>query len=153
MPGKIGQEISQSKPFALREEEAYLNLARSFEYLTQQLTEIFRPYQLSTTQYNVLRILRGAGEEGLNCTEAARRMITHDPDITRLFDRLAQRNLIRRSRSENDRRVVLAHITEEGLGLLAELDEPVRRMHATQFAALTGAQLVELIQYLEMLRP
>lgn len=153
MPGKIGHEISQSKPFALREEEAYLNLARSFEHLTQQLTELFRPYQLSTTQYNVLRILRGAGEAGLNCTEAARRMITHDPDITRLFDRLAQRNLIRRSRSENDRRVVLAHITPEGLQLLAELDEPVRQMHATQFAALTGAQLVELIQYLEMLRP
>lgn len=153
MSGKIGQEIQQTKPFALREEEAYLNLARSFEYLTQQLTEVFRPHQLSTTQYNVLRILRGAGETGLNCTEAARRMITHDPDITRLFDRLAQRNLIRRSRSVQDRRVVMAFITEEGLELLRELDEPVRRMHEAQFAALSEAQLEGLIGYLEMLRP
>lgn len=153
MSGKIAQEISQTKPFALREEEAYLNLARSFEYLTQQLTELFRPYQISTTQYNVLRILRGAGEAGLNCTEAARRMITHDPDITRLFDRLAQRNLIRRTRSQSDRRVVVAHITEEGLALLGELDEPVRRMHAAQFSGLTGEELEGLIGALELLRP
>jgi DNA-binding MarR family transcriptional regulator len=153
MPGKIAQEIAQTKPFTLREEEAYLNLARSYEHLTQQLTELFRPYQLSTTQYNVLRILRGAGEEGLNCTEAARRMITHDPDITRLFDRLAQRDLIRRSRSKADRRVVMAHITDSGLALLAELDSPVRLLHERQFAKLDPHQLEGLIGSLESLRP
>jgi DNA-binding MarR family transcriptional regulator len=153
MSGKIAQEISQSKPFALREEEAYLNLARTFEHLTQQLTELFRPHQLSTTQYNVLRILRGAGDAGLNCTEAARRMITHDPDITRLFDRLTQRDLIRRTRSLSDRRVVMAHITAAGLDLLAELDEPVRRMHIEQFSPLSPAQLDSLIGSLEELRP
>lgn len=153
MSGKIAYEISQTKPFAQREEEAYLNLARSFEFLTQQLTEIFRPYQISTTQYNVLRILRGAGEAGLNCTEAARRMITHDPDITRLFDRLAQRNLIRRSRSQSDRRVVMAHITAEGNQLLEELDEPVRALHTAQFAGLSEQQLEAFIGHLEALRP
>ncbi len=153
MPGKIAQEIAQSKPFALLEEEAYLNLARTFEHLTQQITELFRPHNLSVTQYNVLRILRGAGEPGLNCTEAARRMITHDPDITRLFDRLANRNLIRRTRSEVDRRVVMAHITPEGLELLEQLDQPLSDLHDRQFAVLSGPQLENLIALLEQLRP
>ncbi len=153
MAGKIAQEIVQSKPFALREEEAYLNLARTFEYLTQQLAELFREYQLSPTQYNVLRILRGAGAPGLTCSEAARRMITHDPDITRLFDRLEARHLIRRGRSETDRRVVLAFITEAGAELLARIDEPLAELHRRQFEGLDGVELEGLIASLERLRP
>jgi DNA-binding MarR family transcriptional regulator len=153
MAGKIAQEIVQTKPFVIREEEAYLNLARTFEYLTQQLAELFREYQLSTTQYNVLRILRGAGDEGLNCTEAARRMITHDPDITRLFDRLETRGLIRRGRSEADRRVVLAYIAEAGLELLEKLDAPVVEMHVRQFGPLGPEELEQFIGILERLRP
>lgn len=130
-----------------------MNLARSYEYLTQQLTELFRRWNLSTTQYNVLRILRGAGEAGLSCTEAARRMITHDPDITRLFDRLEGRGLIRRGRLAEDRRVVMAYITDSGLELLGELDQPVTEMHAKQFAMLEDKELTELIHLLEELRP
>ncbi|GAB4414511.1 MAG: MarR family transcriptional regulator [Bryobacter sp.] len=153
MSGKIAKEIQQAKPFTQREEEAYLNLARSYEYLTQQLTELFRRWNLSTTQYNVLRILRGVGEAGLSCTEAARRMITHDPDITRLFDRLEGRGLIQRGRLPEDRRVVMAYITESGLELLAELDQPVAELHSKQFAMLEREEVAELIQLLEELRP
>lgn len=153
MSGKIADEISQKKPFACREEEAFLNLARSYQFLEQGFTELFRSHQLSTTQYNVLRILRGAGEAGLTCTEAAQRMITHDPDITRLFDRLEARGLVKRQRSSTDRRVVMASITEGGLGLLASLDQPVLDLHLDQMKHLNPEQVEQLIGLLELLRP
>jgi DNA-binding MarR family transcriptional regulator len=153
MPGKIAVEIQQKKPFSCREEEAFLNLARSYQYLEQGFAELFRPHNLSTTQYNMLRILRGAGPEGLNCTEAAQRMISHDPDVTRLFDRLENRNLIERSRSLQDRRVVMVKISSAGLALLGELDEPVLRLHQEQMERLSGDQLEQLVFLLETMRP
>lgn len=153
MSGKIAAEISQTKPFTCREEEAFLNLARSYEHLQQGFAELFRTFQLSTTQYNVLRILRGAGEEGLTCTEAARRMISHDPDITRLFDRLESRALIVRSRSTADRRVVMARISEAGVALLAQLDQPVLDLHMEQMRRLTPEGVETLITLLEQVRP
>lgn len=153
MSGKIAAEILQTKPFTCREEEVFLNLARSYEYLLQGLSELFRAFNLSTTQYNILRILRGAGEEGLNCTEAAQRMVSHDPDITRLLDRLETRNLIERMRLSSDRRVVVAKITAAGLALLAQLDQPMLDLHATQMERLKPEQLEELIGLLEQLRP
>ncbi len=153
MAGKIAVEISQTKPFSCREEEVYLNLARSFDHLSQGLSELFRGFNLSGTQYNIMRILRGAGEEGLTCTEAAQRMISHDPDITRLLDRLEARNLIVRMRSSADRRVVVARITADGLALLAELDQPLLDLHSVQMQCLKPEQLEELIGLLELLRP
>lgn len=153
MPGKIAAEISQSKPFVCREEEAFLNLARSHEHLSQGFSELFRPFNLSTTQYNVLRILRGAGPAGLTCTEAAQRMISHDPDITRLFDRLEARGLIERSRSVADRRVVMANISQAGLQLLDQLQQPVLDLHADQMRRLNPDQVEALINLLELLRP
>ncbi len=153
MPGKLLQEIAQAKPWTCREEEAFLNIARTYEYLAQTLSEFFREYHLSMTQYNMLRILRGAGPEGLNCTEAARRMITHDPDVTRLFDRLEVRRLILRKRSSVDRRVVLASITEHGLELLSQMDEPLCDLHVRQMAGLTPEKLETLIEACEALRP
>lgn len=153
MSGKIAAEILQTKPFACREEEAFLNLARSYEHLLQGLSELFRNYNLSTTQYNVLRILRGAGPAGLTCSEAANRMISHDPDITRLFDRLEARGLVHRSRSVEDRRVVMASISEAGLELLREIDQPVIDLHADQMQRLTPENIEQLISLLELLRP
>ena len=153
MSGKLAQEIVQAKPWTCREEEAYLNVARTYEHLTQGLTEFFRPYCLSITQYNMLRILRGAGPEGLNCTEAARRMISNDPDVTRLFDRLEARSLIERSRSTADRRVVQAAITAAGLALLAGIDEPIRDFHVRQMSPLGPVGIEELIDVCETLRP
>ncbi|MCX6612980.1 MAG: MarR family transcriptional regulator [Acidobacteria bacterium] len=145
--------MSQTKPFSCREEDVFLNLARSYEYLLQGLGELFKAQNISTTQYNILRILRGAGEAGLNCTEAAQRMISHDPDITRLLDRLEARNLIERSRSATDRRVVMVKITQAGLDLLQQLDQPLLDLHAAQMERLNPEQLEELIGLLELLRP
>ena len=153
MSGKVAQEIVQTKPFVCREEEAFLNLARTHEHIMQGFSELFREFHISTTQYNVLRILRGAGSEGLNCTEAAQRLISHDPDITRLFDRLEVRGLIARSRSTADRRVVQATITEQGLDILIKLDQPVFDLHAQQMQNLNAGEMEELIRLLELMRP
>ncbi len=153
MSGKLAQEIVQAKPFTCREEEAYLNVARTHEYLAQRLSEFFRPYNLSITQYNMLRILRGAGPEGLSCTEAARRMISSDPDVTRLFDRLEARALIERTRSTADRRVVQAAIAPGGLELLSSIDEPIRDFHIHQMAVLSPGRLNDLVEICESLRP
>ncbi len=153
MFGKLAQEIVQAKPFSCREEEAYLNVARTYEYMAQRLTEFFRPYGLSSTQYNMLRILRGAGPEGLSCTEAARRMISSDPDVTRLFDRLETRALIVRTRSTADRRVVQAAITVGGQDLLASIDQPICEFHVQQMAAISPDRLDILVEICEALRP
>ncbi len=153
MSGKIAKEITQTKPFVCHEEEAFLNLSRSYEHVMKGFSELFREFNISTTQYNVLRILRGAGPDGLNCKEAAQRMISHDPDITRLFDRLEVRGLILRSRSTADRRVVRACITEQGLDILTKLDQPVFDLHAQQMQRLDAGELEELTRLLELLRP
>src|SRR5262249_7755841 len=113
------------------EEAVYLELLRTTDRLSRGGAHLLKSEELSATQYNVLRILRGA-PEGLTCGEIGDRMITRDPDITRLLDRLEKRRLIARSREAKDRRIVLARITPEGLKLLARLDEPVQEMHHRQ---------------------
>jgi DNA-binding MarR family transcriptional regulator len=153
MPGKVASEIRQKKPFSCPGEEAFINLARSYEYLHQELSELFRFHNLSTTQYNMLRILRGAGRDGLSCSEASRRMISHDPDITRLFDRLESRGLIERARMPSDRRVVRATISAAGLELLGLIDQPLLELHNHQMRNLTEEQVMQLIALLELLRP
>ena len=116
------EEIKQTRPFASKEEEVYLNLQRTAEALRWSVVETLKPYELTPSQYNVLRILRGTGAEGVNCSEISERLVTKDSDITRLLDRLVARNLVERERHGKDRRVIIARITEEGLKLLAELD-------------------------------
>src|ERR1700761_6842433 len=120
--GRLIAELQMTKPFALAEEEASLNIVRTYEVLQQQMLGFLKGFDLSASQYNVLRILRGAGETGLSCSHIGERMVTRDPDITRLLDRLESRKLIRRERSERDRRVVNARITNQGLHLLEEID-------------------------------
>ena len=122
------------------EEAAFLDLLRTTDMLSRGLVTILRPEDLSSTQYNVLRILRGA-PEGLPCGEIAKRMITRDPDITRLLDRLEKCGLISRSREARDRRTVMARITGAGLKLLARLDEPVRAAHRKQLGHLGRERL------------
>ncbi len=145
-------EILQERPFASLEQEAFLNLMRTADALTRDIEELFKPSGLSGTQYNVLRILRGAGEEGLACGQIIERMITRDPDLTRLLDRMEKRELISRSRSTTDRRVVLAKISRIGLEILASLDEPVQRLHRQQLGHLSEAELKNLIHLLEAVR-
>ena len=134
-----------------REEAAFLDLLRTTELLSRQPARVLKGADLSTTQYNVLRILRGA-PEGLLCGEIASRMITRDPDITRLLDRLEKRGLIMRRRETEDRRAVSARITTDGLDLLASLDEPVLEAHRRQLGHLGQKRLRELSELLAACR-
>ena len=132
---------------ACPEEAAFLDLLRTTDMLSRELGKVLKAEDLSATQYNVLRILRGASE-GLPCGEIARRMITRDPDITRLLDRLEKRGLISRSREVRDRRTVITTITAEGLKLLAHLDEPVREAHRNLLGHLGRERLQVLTELL-----
>jgi DNA-binding MarR family transcriptional regulator len=130
-------------PAARLEEEVYVELLRTGDILSRGIVPVLKTADLSSTQYNVLRILRGA-PDGLPCGEIANRMITHDPDITRLLDRLERRGLISRSREKQDRRTVMARITAEGLRLLRRLDVPVQQAHRRQLGHL-GRKRLELL--------
>ena len=129
------------------EEVAYLELLRTTDLLSRGIAQLLKVEELSATQYNVLRILRGS-PDGLACGEIANRMITRDPDVTRLLDRLEKRKLIERSRDPEDRRTVMARITREGLKLLAKLDEPIRQTHRRQLGHLGTERLRELVRSL-----
>ena len=132
--------------------DAYLAVVRTAEDLQRGFNELFKASDLSFAQYNVLRILRGAGADGLTCGGVSERLVQHDPDVTRLLDRLEKRSLIERHRDQKDRRVVRTAITDAGLALLADLDEPVDAVHEQQFGHLSEARLKELMTLLEEAR-
>ena len=136
---------------ACPEEGTYLELCRTADILSRGVSEVLKVEELSPNQYNVLRILRGA-PEGLPCGEIGTRMITRDPDITRLLDRLEKRGLIVRSREAQDRRRVMARIERAGLHLLGRLDEPMREAHRRQLGHLGRDRLRNLNELLEMVR-
>src|SRR5262249_1134237 len=148
----IQEEIKQTKPFSSVEEEALLALMRTADQVGQRNAEILKPFGLSPTQYNALRILRGGGEKGLPCSEIAVRMINHDPDISRLLDRLAKRGLVERSREEKDRRVVTARITKDGLELLSSMDRTVRDAPKQLLTGIGEKRLQTLLRLLRTVR-
>lgn len=152
MAGKLRSELKQRKPFESLEQEAYLNLQRTADALARRLADLFRESGLSPNQYNVLRILRGSRDEGLACGEIGDRMITRDPDITRLLDRLEHRGQVRRARGREDRRVVKVFITAAGLRMLKKLDGPVARFHREQLGGMGEARLRLLSELLEEAR-
>lgn len=152
MVGKVQAEIKQQTPFRLREEEAFVTLLRTADALLHGVAETLKPFGLSPTQYNVLRILRGAEPKGLACREISERMITRDPDVTRLLDRLEDRGLAERTRSREDRRVITTRITDDGLRVLGTLEAPIGALHARKLGHLKAAQLVALIALLEQAR-
>jgi DNA-binding MarR family transcriptional regulator len=152
MVGQLKNVIKQRRPFTSREAEAFLNLQRTADALMRGLAELLKGSDLSPTQYNVLRILRGAGTAGLSCREIGERMVTRDPDITRLLDRLERRGLLSRVREARDRRVVTTTIAPAGLELLAGLDRPVSELHDRQLSHLGGRKLEQLIGLLESAR-
>jgi DNA-binding MarR family transcriptional regulator len=152
MVGKLGREIGKTGPFDSLEQEVYLNCLRTADWLARKAAATLKPAGLSATQYNVLRILRGVGEAGISCHEVANRMITRDPDLTRLLDRLEKRGLVRRERQDDDRRVVKARITEPGLSLLAGLDQPIRQLHQRLLGHLGSERLNQFLQLLEQAR-
>ncbi len=125
---------------AILEETVYLDLVRTTEMLSRPLTQLLKGDDLSPAQYNVLRILRGS-PDGLTCGEIGNRMVTRDPDITRLLDRMERRSLIARGRDTQDRRVVLTRISAEGLDLLEKLDEPIQAMHRSLVGHLGAERL------------
>jgi DNA-binding MarR family transcriptional regulator len=120
-----------ARPYGGPEEDAFLSLMRTADLLSRNVEKVLRSADVSPTQYNVLRILRGA-PEGLPCSEIGKRMITRDPDITRLLDRLEKRDLVTRCRETRDRRMVLTRISPQGLRVLRDLDGPVIEMHKAQ---------------------
>ena len=121
MTGDLQAEIKQNKPFSSLEEEVFLNLQRTANVLTGKISTVLKPFELSHIQYNVLRILRGSGK-GLACSEIGERLVTKDPDITRLLDRLEKRGLILRERYARDKRVIIVRITDAGREVLRALD-------------------------------
>lgn len=131
---------------------AFLEVVRFAEEMKRGFTELLKPHGLSTALYNVLRILRGAGDDGLTCGSVSDRLIQHDPDVTRLLDRLEKRGLIERRRTDRDRRVVRTVITPAGLALLADLDAPVDAMHDQQLGHVPEARLEELTALIESIR-
>jgi DNA-binding MarR family transcriptional regulator len=129
MTTDLREEIGQKRPFGSPEQEAYLAIQRTAALLSHAMAETIKPSGLTATQYNVLRILRGAGESGLCRNEVRDRMLTQVPDVTRLLDRMEEMGVIERSREGADRRYVTTRITDEGLRLLAGLDAPVADGH------------------------
>src|ERR1700674_3708438 len=144
------QPTTQRRPGS-REETVFLDLLRTCDLLSRRPAQLLKTEDLSSTQYNVLRILRGA-PEGLPCGEIASRLITRDPDVTRLLDRMEKRGLISRSRESRDRRLVLARITREGLKLVNRLDEPVQKIHRKQLGHMGKDRLQSLTELLAAAR-
>jgi DNA-binding MarR family transcriptional regulator len=133
--------------------EAHIALLKVASHMANEFSAVMKPVDLSLSQYNVLRILRGAGPEGATCGEVIERMIQRDPDVTRLLDRLERRGLIERSRDTRDRRIVRTCITETGLSLLASLDRPVDDLHHRHLGRLSDRRLAELRELTEVLKP
>jgi DNA-binding MarR family transcriptional regulator len=140
----------RSKPSALpSEDRAFIALQKAADKLALQAEQLLKSNGLTGAQYNVLRILRGAEPEGLPCSTIGERMISHDPDMTRLLDRMEKRSLITRQRQSDDRRVVKTRITSGGLELLKRLDPPVRELHKRQFAHMGNARTKALVELLD----
>lgn len=152
MATSIQDELKQTRPFATLEEEVIVGLARTADALQRGMGAVLRQAGLSPTQYNVLRILRGAGAPGLACGEIVERMVTRDPDITRLLDRLEARRLVTRNRDGADRRVVTSRISQAGLALLDELDEPLQTTIRRLLGHMGEGRLKSLAELLDEAR-
>jgi DNA-binding MarR family transcriptional regulator len=151
MPSRLQAEIKQNKPFASLEHEAVLGLMRTAAIVDHATDEALRPYGITGTQYNVLRILRGAGPNGLCGREIGERMITRVPDVPRLLERLEKAGFISRERDSNDRRHVTARITDKGQMLLEETGD-ISPSVVDRFGQLPEDQLRLLIEALDFIR-
>ena len=152
MSPTLKEDLRQRKPFTSLQQEAFLNVLRTSSKLTDALEDLLRPYGISATQYNVLRILRGSGPDGLCRNELRDRMLTRMPDMTRLLDRMEDGGLVTRAREREDRRMVLTRISSTGQELLKQLDAPVSELHRAQLDRLTNDQLRSMIDLLTLAR-
>jgi DNA-binding MarR family transcriptional regulator len=142
MPKNLQMEIKQSKPFPRPTAEALLGILRTAAVIDHHLGEALKPYKITTTQYNVLRILRGAGQKGMCGREVAERLVSKVPDVSRLLDRTEELGLISRERDPEDRRHVTARITEKGLALLDRATPDLEAVERQRFGRL-GPEVVE----------
>lgn len=149
--GKLQHELKKKQPFAQAEQEACLNLLRTNDQLQIRFARLFREHGLTSSQYNILRILRGAGEP-LPILEIADRVLTVVPGITGLIDRLEKAGFVERRRCPKDRRIIYVALRQSGTNLLAELDEPVLQLHKRLMSHLSAAELKELTRLLEKTR-
>ena len=152
MSPTLREDLRQKKPFTTVYEEAFLNVARTSARLGDTIEDLLKEHGISGTQYNVLRILRGAEPDGLCRNELRDRMITRMPDMTRLLDRMEEAGLVTRSREGEDRRMVMTRITRQGRKLVDELDAPVNRLHKSKLGHLTEQQLRSLSDLLTLAR-
>jgi len=151
-PGALAREIRQTRPFVSARHEAGLGLLRTVDLLRRHGAPLFARAGVTAQQYNVLRILRGAGADGLPTLEIGERMVEQAPGITRLIDRLERKGLVRRRRCRSDRRQVFCHIAPAGLELLGALEKPVRDAGEAALSALSDSQVTRLIRMLDTLR-
>ena len=147
MPGILA-ELKQRKPYRTLEQEASVSLARTAALLEHATADVLRPYGLTPTQYNALRILRGSEPDGLGRNEVRERMVFPVADATRLLDRLVDTGLVVRARSGEDRRKVVARITRAGLDRIAPLDRVLERVHRRQLGHLGRRKLRLLVDLL-----
>ena len=152
MTSRLQAEIKQGKPFQSASAEALLSVMRTAAMLDHHLTEVLKPYGITPTQYNVLRILRGAGSSGLCGREVAERMVSRVPDISRLLDRMEEMDLIDRERDPADRRHVTARISAQGLKVLKQSTPDLEAVERTRFAELEPGQVNLLIEALAQVR-
>jgi len=152
MRKSLAEEIQQSKPFSSLQTEVFLSMQRTADELQSRVAAVLKPFGISGTQYNVLRILRGAGPKGHRCSEVGARMVTREPDITRLLERMAKAGWISQSRDTKDRRVVMTRITKQGLKLLEETDKPVTELDRTLLAHMGEKKLKTLLALLNEAR-
>ena len=152
MPSTLREELKQSKPFTSLEQEAQLSVVRTSAMLVDAFERVLKPHGITATQYNVLRILRGAEPDGLCRNDLRDRMLTRMPDVTRLLDRMEESGHIGRARETSDRRMVMTRITAKGRRVLDELEDAVAGEHARAFAALTREQMRTLIAHLAAVR-
>jgi DNA-binding MarR family transcriptional regulator len=150
--GKLQSQIKQSRPFRTPEEQLFVNLLRTARQLLDDFDRLIRGRELTQPQYNILRILRGAGPTGLPSGEIGERMVGRDPDVTRLLDRMEERGLVVRNRSTSDRRVVTTQLTADGLSMVNELDAPILAMHSRQLGHLSTDEMDQLNSLLERTR-
>jgi DNA-binding MarR family transcriptional regulator len=152
MPTDLRHELRQRKPFASLAQEAHLNVGRTEAVLREGIEQLLKPHGISATQYNVLRILRGAGSSGLCRNEIRDRLLTRMPDVTRLLDRMEEAGLVTRERDTTDRRLVTTRLTDRGRDLVDALDGPVAEEHERRLGHLGEEQLRTLIRLLTLAR-
>jgi DNA-binding MarR family transcriptional regulator len=148
----LATALKQNRPFVSVEQEVYLSILRTASELSYAVDQCFRPFDITPSQYNVLRILRGAGTDGLCRNEISERMVTATPDMSRLLDRMERAGWVTRERAEDDRRQVSTHITKSGMELLARLEMPTRDFVTQLFAGVAVSDLKTVLKVNDQIR-